>query len=549
MKENTSRRAGMSALAAVMTMGTLLAACSGGAGTQGSSGAPGTGDKSSPAAPKERPKITVTQYDRGQIPQGEGDFTKNRWTEWINKNSPVEVEFVVVPRTGEVAKFNTLFASNTAPDLIITYNGDYRNNLYVSKQVIPLDDLIEKNSTNYKKLVGQYSALKKTGVKDDGKNYEIGRVTGLRQHITLLIRNDWLKKLNLDMPKTPEDLLKVSKAFAESDPDGNQKKDTFGFNLSQSGDGIINAIFGSSTWQIDKDGKLYHDFDRAKAALEFKKQLYDSGSVDKDFLADKGGEKAKQDWVNGKLGMYASGKGTSDLPLYQTLKKNNPNAEVVPLQLPAGPFGHFGPEVDVPAGTVAMINANAKNPAAVMQYVDWLISEPTLRTLKYGFEGEHWKKGKNGCPEPIDREKNKKELDWNYDYWTPLGSTIFLGACNEPTSSLDLDDPLQKELANIYEMGKKAYIDKSRPVYSDIGFLPPLPKELTLVSSNGFKYLELLQKAIVSGSSYTAEQAIKESKDVWEKSGGAQVDQYYTKYFQDNKDKAYISKVDSYAGY
>ncbi|MDF2662879.1 MAG: extracellular solute-binding protein family 1 [Paenibacillus sp.] len=542
MKRKSWKKASVTTLAVALAAGSLLAACSGG----GSGGKEAAAGKEGEKAPEKKPKITVTIYDRGQVPQGEGDYVNNRWTRWINENAPVEVEFVPVPRTGEAAKLNTLFASNTAPDLIQTYLPSYRNDLYTSKQIIPLDDLIEKHSTNYKALMKQYPLLKKLGYKSDGKIYELGRVTGLQQNVTVVIRQDWLKKLNLDMPKTTDELFKVMKAFAEMDPDGNGKKDTFGYNLSGNGNEVINAIFGSDTWHFDANGKLYHDYERAEAALAFKKQIYDAGIADKDYLTDKGGTKAQQDWVNGKLGIYASVKITSNLALHQTFKKNNPTSEVAVLELPKGPFGQFSPQVDTPAGSVGVVNANAKDPVAVMKYIDWLISESTLRTLKYGFEGEHWKMGKNGCPEPIDLEKNKKELDWNYEYYTLFGNTVLLGKCGDPSSSYDLSDPVQKELADLYAKGKEVWLSKSRPVFKDVGFMPALPKDLQLISTNGFKYEDLFQKAIVSGPSYTVEQAVKEAKEMWEKAGGQKVDEFYTKYYAENKDKVYMAKIDAY---
>ena len=63
--------------------------------------------------------------------------------------------------------------------------------------------------------------------------YEVGKVKeAVTQHMLLLIRTDWLKKLNLSMPTTTEELMAVAKAFAEQDPDGNGKKDTYGMNMS-----------------------------------------------------------------------------------------------------------------------------------------------------------------------------------------------------------------------------------------------------------------------------------------------------------------------------
>lgn len=49
------------------------------------------------------------------------------------------------------------------------------------------------------------------------------------QSFLLLVRADWRKKLNLPEPKSWEELASMAKAFTDNDPDGNGKKDTYGF--------------------------------------------------------------------------------------------------------------------------------------------------------------------------------------------------------------------------------------------------------------------------------------------------------------------------------
>lgn len=47
-------------------------------------------------------------------------------------------------------------------------------------------------------------------------------------HQTLWIRQDWLDKLGLKTPTTPDEVLEVAKAFTYNDPDGNGDNDTYG---------------------------------------------------------------------------------------------------------------------------------------------------------------------------------------------------------------------------------------------------------------------------------------------------------------------------------
>ena len=166
-------------------MAISASACSssgdGGTSSQASSGgssAAASGESSGPQ--EERGSITATVYDRGNVPTSEGTTEDNRWTKWINENGPVDVTFVAIPRTGSGEKLNVLFASGTAPDLIFEYAPSVKTPLYQQKQLMPIDDMIENYSTNYKALTEQYPELLKAGKMDDGQTYQFGRINSIR---------------------------------------------------------------------------------------------------------------------------------------------------------------------------------------------------------------------------------------------------------------------------------------------------------------------------------------------------------------------------------
>ncbi|ULL19075.1 extracellular solute-binding protein [Paenibacillus sp. H1-7] len=489
----------------------------------------------------KKPEISATVYDRGLVPQEEGTIEKNRWTEWINANGPVNVKFMAIPRNDAAAKLTTLFASGSAPDLIFDFSNVFRGQLYVQKQIKPVDDLIAKYSTTYKGLLEKYPVLKEVSTMPDGKMYGFGVINGLQTNHALFIRADWLKKLKLDTPQTTDDLYKVVKAFAEQDPDGNGKKDTYGASLAFISNQIINAMFQNVRWVIE-DGKLIHDWERARAAVVFKKRLYDEGIVDKDYLTDKSGQKAQQDWVNGKLGMWGGQTtGAAWLQIYESLKKNNPNAEVAVIPLPKSPYGQFSPTINNPVQVTAVINTEAKNPEAIMKYIDFISSEATGKALKYGLEGTHFKQGSNGCPVFVDKEK-EKQLSYAGDF-RMLFSPALEGKCGKYEETLNQDNPLEKEFYNLLKKANEYYLSPERPI-ADITHgehMPIAPDDIQLIDTTIKKQIEdLWIKAIVSGAAYTPDQAVTEAKALWDKAGGKQVDEWYAKWYSDNKDKALL---------
>ncbi|RTE08222.1 extracellular solute-binding protein [Paenibacillus whitsoniae] len=493
----------------------------------------------STATSEARGKITVSVYERNNIPPEEGNWEKNRWVEWINKNGPVDVKYVTVPRWESLPKFNALFATSSAPDLILEYDTGYRNQWYSQKLLMPLDDVIAKYSTTYKELMSQFPQLKKLGTKDDGKIYEIGKVNPLTSGHRIYIREDWLQKLNLQKPTTTEEFLNVAKAFATQDPDGNGKADTFGLNLSGNANSIITHMFGYGevAWRFEGD-KFIHEWDRLKAATDFQKQLFDAGVADKDYLADKNGEKAKQDFLAGKLGMYLA----QDIAVndYDAFVKNSPNGKLSVMQLPKSPFGQFSPVISSPIQMVGAINASAKDPQAVMKYIDFMIKPENAKTLQNGLEGVNWNKDAAGCPNPIDAEKNKKEISYTGDL-NMMASTLLYGKCSFSAQKPQNTETL-KRLRDLALQSEAAYVTKERPIPTlKPEYLPVLPQDLSLIVKNVDQQIkDLWAKSIVSGKAYTADQALKDAKETWEKAGGAKVDDFYAKWYATNKANAFL---------
>ncbi|RAU92842.1 extracellular solute-binding protein [Paenibacillus sp. YN15] len=549
------------ALAASVLAGiTVLAGCGSDEAEPAASAKPGqSAAATAGATPAPRGKITSTIYERGGVAPEEGTKTENRWTRWINENGPTDVTFVAVPRWESAQKLNTLFASGSAPDVIMEYDMAIKNQLYNQKLLMPLDDAIEKYSTTYKDILKKYPILEKLSRKDDGKIYEIGRVENIVPQHNVYIRTDWLAKLNLSMPKTVDEFFQVAQAFAEKDPDGNGKKDTYGVSLSFVGGMAVDDIFGivfnsidKNPWVLNDKGELVFGWDRIQSALEFKKKLYEAGIVDKDYLTDGKGDKAKQDFVNGKLGIY--GANGSEIETFKTLKKNNPAATIAALPLPAGPYGTFSPLLSTPVNLTTVVNAKAKDPEAIIKYVDFMMSEKATKTFVYGIEGEHYKIGVSGCPEVIDAEKNKIEKSYNTDF------TMINNAITDKCSSVNIvlnpvkpavETPetlaayeLSKEFAQVYQSAFDAYQDPAKPMIGVIssGSLPALPQDLQINQTNGYKTVnDILAKGAITPS-YSAAQAIKDAKAAWETSNGAKVDAWYKEWFAANKDKILLTK-------
>ncbi|MBB6730847.1 extracellular solute-binding protein [Cohnella zeiphila] len=491
-----------------------------------------------------KPVITVSNYDRGNIPAAEGTVEENRWTKWINEHSPVEAKYVPVVRSESTQKLNVMFASGSAPDIVNDYDTGFRDSLYQQKQLLPLDDYLQY-APEYEKLLEKYPQLRQVGTKSDGKLYEIGKINEPHLQSVAFIRTDWLKKLNLEVPKTTEELLAVLKAFVEQDPDGNGKKDTYGTNISYTSGGMVDSMFGSYGWKISDDDKIVRSWDNLLEATKFKKRLFDEGLIDRDYLADSNGSKARQDYLNGKVGVYLPPQINSwfesTVTDIKTIRKVVPDAEIAPMMNPKSPMGLFVHHVTNPIQMTTVVNAAAKDPKAAMEYINFMIQPDTALTLRKGIEGEHWKKGADGMPKVIDVDKNTKEVDWAADYTmfysTPENKLL------SSESAFDVNDPDQKAGLEMMKQADQFLLnpDAKYPALTHYEHMPALPSDLVVINTNVSKEVsDIIVKGIIGGSKYTAEHAVADAKAAWERGGGKQIEEFMNNWYQENKETAFL---------
>ncbi len=126
------------------------------------------------------------------------------------------------------------------------------------------------------------------------------------------IRSDWLANLGLDPPGTMEDLLAISKAFTEQDPDRNGLQDTYGIAATNYLWDPVAGLHGfmagydayPQLWIEDDAGNLVYGGiqPEVRTALAVLQELYRDGQIDPDF-AIKNGEQVRRDIAEGKIGI------------------------------------------------------------------------------------------------------------------------------------------------------------------------------------------------------------------------------------------------------
>jgi putative aldouronate transport system substrate-binding protein len=264
----------------------------------------------------------------------------------------------------------------------------------------------------------------------DGKYYGIPVVNPTNIYrIPVVYRQDWLDKLNLDIPRTLDEFEKLIYAFTNDDPDGNGIKDTYG--LSSEGMNIIFGAFGQIVFadQLyfgEKDGSLVIGAlePEMKEALRYLRKWYADGVIDPEFVTgeNKGGYKhLSHAFINGRIGMTSMGNyyhwiqegdymtydqddhtNGEDIPVkasfnVKELTAKHPQARIVFAQPFSGPDGKRGSKAYEMLMSFTAIGANAvKEPGKlekILQILDYVSANPNLdeaTSMSYGLQGKHW---------------------------------------------------------------------------------------------------------------------------------------------------------------
>ncbi|WP_409342383.1 extracellular solute-binding protein [Paenibacillus sp. MBLB4367] len=519
-----------------MTVVTLIAAsimasaCSskGGGGATGGNADAGkkaeTGSQSTPK--KSSGKVSASIYDRGAVAADQGTYEKNKWTDWINKQSGIDVSWTPIPRWEEQDKFNVLVASGQAPDLITSYDRAMLARFVSQGVAQPIDEYVKKYSTSYKAYLEKHPELLPY-VTFDGKMYAIASVRPTRAQTQIWVRKDWLDKLGLKMPTSVDELIEVAKAFRDKDPDGNNAKDTTAIAMSGAYGAIVDDWFMArgGEWFLE-NGKATLNFftGRYEDSLAFRKLVYDEGLVDKEFVTDQNYERQKQLWVTGKAGFMF---GTMTDGLYPEFFQNQPNAVIAPVGVLSTKYGTNGYQKEQPNYLLTILNKNAKDPEAGMKFVDWMIDDG-WKTLTYGKEGEDHVV-KNGLPVISDPNKFKKEVGFMSEYrivnQEKMTAESMLAAAG--------DDPIQQKIARL--RGEMFKISESTPYRKDFPYPPTVDEYSSVAGQFTKKWQELITQVTMGGKAKTPEWGIQELKKEWSNLGGEEINAKVQKWYDSNK--------------
>ena len=381
-------------LTLVLIMAVVTACGGGNAQNQQSDSSTGAGSDTpdntvdAPEPSGERPTVEFVVNNGPAKYPGGMDENNNPYIEYIREGSNVDLRLITPPSEGYQDRLNVIMASGDLPDMIHTKDEAFFINYVNQKAFQSLNDAIDKYGANLKRLIPEEAW---ENVTIDGQIYAVPALAKIRAGEMMFARKDWLDKVGLEPPKTLDEYTRVIQAFAEEDPDGNGKNDTFGLILEEKlfKTQPFFGAFGVQRGQwYDRDGELVYSgiLPEMKQALEYLAGLFANGWIDPEWPLNKNAN-SNEKIANGKVGLYAAlWHETRGAML--TNKNNDPNAEWIRLEYPVGPEGKSGGKGPETVAGYNVVPVSSNKADIVIQVLDFLIQEEHYKTLNFGFEGE-----------------------------------------------------------------------------------------------------------------------------------------------------------------
>lgn len=298
--------------------------------------------------PYEEPiKITVLQLDKStndrnsSIP-GRASLQDNSWIDAYEKYLNIKVDRIIAEdATALNSLLNTMMASDELPDVFIATQEMYYT-MIENEVLADLEAAFNEACATlpyFKKIVDTHTEYTVNHFRYNGQmlGFPVLCAGGIADDV-LWIRQDWLDALNLQAPKTIDELVTVARAFKDAAFGG---ADTYGLGLydDQTGSNILRDFINgygvvSGTWTKQENGDyVYADVQSEKVAPALLKlqEMFKDGLLKADFAVSK---TLDDEVATGKCGMVY-GPTWYGATAISANYVNDEKAEWIAVQLPS----------------------------------------------------------------------------------------------------------------------------------------------------------------------------------------------------------------------
>lgn len=365
--------------------------------------------------------IIVEIYERGNDGGSKPDdnFYTNYIKEGMLRDHNVEVNYVRVPRWTEAEAMNNLLAAGDAPDVCVTY--DYPT-IQTYANMGGIVDLAPHLKENKDLLPNLWNLLGDENIywDEDPEKGTIWAVEAKLFHnkrINTFVREDWLKKLNLEEPKSIEEfeaMLKAFKANASTllGADANKMIPfSISFDVGWRADHMLTSFVPENF--SDKDAYIYGFDDRhllfpgIKDGVKKLNEWYSQGLIWEDFALYGAGDKTEDNMIKaGYVGCfmhnwdypYRDGENGITANLKKLVGDDAAFIAIEPFKNDKGVYKKY---LSPPIDRKVFFPLSNDEPLASLLYLDWISNLQNRKFLQIGEEGVTHEKLPDGSVKTI----------------------------------------------------------------------------------------------------------------------------------------------------
>lgn len=383
--------------------------------------------------------IMVEVWDDGS--QGsETSHETNKFNKYIKdqmlEQHNVDVEFVAVPRSNETEQINNLLAAGSAPDICYTFDYATIQTYADMGGVADLSEAVEKYKAD---LPNMWDWLGETNIYWDqdpttGSLWALEGKMAVNNRELSFIREDWLKKLDLEVPTTTEEFYQTLVAFRDNADVllGKDADKMIPFSVSYDV-GWRAAMLIGSCLDPDVTDKEYYvkGFDDrlltqngTKEAIKLLNQWYNEDLMWDDFALYTSGDTTEDDMI--KAGYVGAFTHSWDMPYrngadsYQAnLKKNvGEDAAYIPVDCFEDKNGNYTKWSISQTDRHIFFPSTNDNLLASLLYIDFISDPATIEYLQIGDEGVNHKVNEEGAVETLTATGDDKQISGQNYYLT-----------------------------------------------------------------------------------------------------------------------------------
>jgi len=294
------------------------------------------------------------------------------------------------------SKITVTMVSGDMPDFFIVDMQQFQT-LAQAGQLADLTEIYDKYASDtVKTAYNESGGIKLKAGTVDGKLLGMAVDGGSNDDAhSLYIRKDWMEKLGRTAPTTMDELMDLAIAFANEDPDGDGKKNTYGLDISKdifggfaSIDGFLNGFGGygfnpangSGTNLIflkGQDGKaIYADIQpEVKTALGKLADLFKAGAIHPEFSV-MDGNKAGEMLTSSKVGMTYGAFWVPTWPI-NNMHTEDPSIDWGVYEAPSGTGSPTIVQSSGMPSRFMVVSKNSKNPEAMIKVMNYATEKLT----------------------------------------------------------------------------------------------------------------------------------------------------------------------------